>query len=41
MATVSFDGAVLEKISASMSYLRVGSSGKAAKKKKKGKDAKG
>ncbi|KAL6220868.1 hypothetical protein ACLB2K_008621 [Fragaria x ananassa] len=40
MATISFDGAVLEKISASMSYLRVGSSGKAAKKKKKGKDAK-
>ncbi|XP_050366974.1 suppressor of mec-8 and unc-52 protein homolog 2 isoform X2 [Argentina anserina] len=41
MATVSFDGAVLEKVSASMSYLRVGSSGKSAKKKKKGKDAKG
>lgn len=39
MVTVSVDGSVLERIAKIMSYLRLGSSGKVLKKKKK--DAKG
>ncbi|XP_039114418.1 suppressor of mec-8 and unc-52 protein homolog 2 isoform X1 [Dioscorea cayenensis subsp. rotundata] len=41
MVTVSVDGSVLERISKIMSYLRLGSSGKVMKKKKKDKDVKG
>lgn len=39
MVTVSVDGSVLDRIAKIMSYLRLGSSGKVLKKKKK--DAKG
>ena len=35
MVTVSVDGSVLERIAKIMSYLRLGSSGKVLKKKKK------
>ncbi|CAN6463670.1 unnamed protein product [Victoria cruziana] len=38
MVTVSVDGSVLERIAKIMSYLRLGSSGKVLKKKKKEKD---
>lgn len=41
MVTVSVDGSVLERIGKIMSYLRLGSSGKVLKKKKKDKDGKG
>ncbi|KAG6739527.1 hypothetical protein POTOM_057128 [Populus tomentosa] len=41
MVTVSVDGSVLDRIAKIMSYLRLGSSGKVLKKKKKDKDAKG
>lgn len=41
MVTVSVDGSVLDRISKIMSYLRLGSSGKVLKKKKKDKDIKG
>eukprot|EP00262_Sarcandra_glabra_P018692 TRINITY_DN679_c1_g1_i1.p1 TRINITY_DN679_c1_g1~~TRINITY_DN679_c1_g1_i1.p1 ORF type:complete len:569 (+),score=147.65 TRINITY_DN679_c1_g1_i1:313-2019(+) len=41
MVTVSVDGSVLERIAKIMSYLRLGSSGKVLKKKKKDKDVKG
>ncbi|KDP33973.1 hypothetical protein JCGZ_07544 [Jatropha curcas] len=41
MVTVSVDGSVLDRIAKIMSYLRLGSSGKVLKKKKKEKDAKG
>nr|KAJ0196803.1 hypothetical protein LSAT_V11C700362100 [Lactuca sativa] len=41
MATVSVDGSVLDRIGKIMSYLRLGSSGKILKKKKKDKDVKG
>ncbi|XP_071733533.1 suppressor of mec-8 and unc-52 protein homolog 2 [Rutidosis leptorrhynchoides] len=41
MVTVSVDGSVLERIGKIMSYLRLGSSGKILKKKKKDKDGKG
>ncbi|XLU97379.1 hypothetical protein S245_011719 [Arachis hypogaea] len=39
MVTVSVDGSVLDRIAKIMSYLRLGSSGKVLKKKKKEKDA--
>ncbi|KAI3711505.1 hypothetical protein L1987_70043 [Smallanthus sonchifolius] len=41
MVTVSVDGSVLDRIGKIMSYLRLGSSGKILKKKKKDKDGKG
>ncbi|KAL3825482.1 hypothetical protein ACJIZ3_021511 [Penstemon smallii] len=41
MVTVSVDGSVLDRIAKIMTYLRLGSSGKVLKKKKKDKDAKG
>ncbi|KAI3524864.1 hypothetical protein L2E82_02732 [Cichorium intybus] len=41
MVTVSVDGSVLDRIGKIMSYLRLGSSGKILKKKKKDKDTKG
>ena len=41
MVTVNVDGSVLDRITKIMSYLRLGSSGKVLKKKKKEKDAKG
>ncbi|KQJ89586.1 suppressor of mec-8 and unc-52 protein homolog 2 [Brachypodium distachyon] len=41
MVTVSVDGSVLDRIAKIMSYLRLGSSGKVLKKKKKERDAKG
>ncbi|CAA3009434.1 suppressor of mec-8 and unc-52 homolog 2 [Olea europaea subsp. europaea] len=41
MVTVSVDGSVLDRIAKIMSYLRLGSSGKVLKKKKKEKDGKG
>uniref|UniRef100_A0A2P2L601 Suppressor of mec-8 and unc-52 protein homolog 2 n=2 Tax=Rhizophora mucronata TaxID=61149 RepID=A0A2P2L601_RHIMU len=41
MVTVSVDGSVLDRIAKIMSYLRLGSSGKVLKKKKKEKDSKG
>uniref|UniRef100_A0A1D1Z1R3 Protein Red n=1 Tax=Anthurium amnicola TaxID=1678845 RepID=A0A1D1Z1R3_9ARAE len=41
MVTVSVDGSVLDRIAKIMSYLRLGSSGKVLKKKKKDRDAKG
>lgn len=41
MVTVSVDGSVLERISKIMSYLRLGSSGKVLKKKKKEREVKG
>lgn len=41
MVTVSVDSSVLERISKIMSYLRLGSSGKVLKKKKKEKEIKG
>ncbi|KAI3902158.1 hypothetical protein MKW92_040994 [Papaver armeniacum] len=40
LVTVSVDGSVLERISKIMSYLRLGTSGKVLKKKKKDKDVK-
>uniref|UniRef100_A0A7N0V7W7 RED-like N-terminal domain-containing protein n=1 Tax=Kalanchoe fedtschenkoi TaxID=63787 RepID=A0A7N0V7W7_KALFE len=40
MVTVSIDGSVLDRIAKIMSYLRLGSSGKVLKKKKKDKDGK-
>jgi IK cytokine len=39
--TVNVDGSVLDRIAKIMSYLRLGSSGKVLKKKKKEKDGKG
>ncbi|KAF8388682.1 hypothetical protein HHK36_025362 [Tetracentron sinense] len=41
MVTVSVDGSVLDRIAKIMSYLRLGSSGKVLKKKKKDRDVKG
>lgn len=41
MVTVSVDGSVLDRIAKIMSYLRLGSSGKVLKKKKKDREAKG
>ncbi|KAL8215479.1 hypothetical protein R6Q57_022316 [Mikania cordata] len=41
MVAVSVDGSVLDRIGKIMSYLRLGSSGKILKKKKKDKDSKG
>ncbi|XP_031267501.1 suppressor of mec-8 and unc-52 protein homolog 2 [Pistacia vera] len=41
MVTVSVDGSVLDRIAKIMTYLRLGSSGKVLKKKKKERDAKG
>ncbi|XP_057967288.1 suppressor of mec-8 and unc-52 protein homolog 2 [Malania oleifera] len=41
MVTVSVDGSVLDRITKIMSYLRLGSSGKVLKKKKKERDIKG
>ncbi|XP_042508728.1 suppressor of mec-8 and unc-52 protein homolog 2 isoform X2 [Macadamia integrifolia] len=41
MVTVSVDGSVLDRIAKIMSYLRLGSSGKVLKKKKKERDVKG
>ncbi|KAL2327541.1 hypothetical protein Fmac_020968 [Flemingia macrophylla] len=41
MVTVNVDGSVLDRIAKIMSYLRLGSSGKILKKKRKEKDAKG
>lgn len=41
MVTVGVDSSVLERIAKIMSYLRLGSSGKVLKKKKKDKDLKG
>ena len=41
MVTVNVDGSVLDRIAKIMSYLRLGSSGKVLKKKKKDKDVKG
>ncbi|XAR51118.1 hypothetical protein NMG60_11005661 [Bertholletia excelsa] len=41
MVTVSVDGSVLDRITKIMSYLRLGSSGKVLKKKKKEREAKG
>ncbi|KAK4774300.1 hypothetical protein SAY86_009235 [Trapa natans] len=41
MVTVSVDGSVLDRIAKIMSYLRLGSSGKVLKKKKKEKETKG
>ena len=40
MVTVSVDGSVLDRLAKIMSYLRLGSSGKVLKKKKKDKDTK-
>ncbi|XVE53789.1 hypothetical protein DITRI_Ditri03aG0030500 [Diplodiscus trichospermus] len=40
MVTVTVDGSVLDRISKILSYLRLGSSGKVLKKKKKERDAK-
>lgn len=39
--TVGVDGSVLDRIAKIMSYLRLGSSGKVLKKKKKEKETKG
>lgn len=41
MVTVSVDGSVLDRIAKIMTYLRLGSSGKVLKKKKKEKEVKG
>ena len=41
MVTVSVDGSVLDRIAKIMTYLRLGSSGKVLKKKKKDRDIKG
>ncbi|GLT74229.1 hypothetical protein SLA2020_460370 [Shorea laevis] len=41
MVTVSVDGSVLDRIAKIMSYLRLGSSGKVLKKKKKDRDVRG
>ena len=41
MVTVGVDGSVLDRIAKIMSYLRLGSSGKVLKKKKKERDVKG
>lgn len=41
MVTVSVDASVLDRIAKIMSYLRLGSSGKVLKKKKKERDTKG
>ncbi|KAL6992681.1 hypothetical protein U1Q18_010794 [Sarracenia purpurea var. burkii] len=41
MVTVSVDGTVLDRIAKIMSYLRLGSSGKVLKKKKKDREVKG
>ena len=41
MVTVNVDGSVLDRIAKIMSYLRLGSSGKVLKKKKKEKEVKG
>ncbi|KAI7982118.1 hypothetical protein LOK49_LG15G00413 [Camellia lanceoleosa] len=41
MVTVSVDGSVLDRIAKIMSYLRLGSSGKVLKKKKKEREVKG
>lgn len=41
MVTVSVDGSVLDRIAKIMTYLRLGSSGKVLKKKKKEKEGKG
>ena len=41
MVTVSVDGSVLDRIAKIMTYLRLGSSGKVLKKKKKERDLKG
>ena len=41
MVTVSVDGSVLDRIAKIMTYLRLGSSGKVLKKKKKERDTKG
>ena len=41
MVTVSVDGSVLDRIAKIMTYLRLGSSGKVLKKKKKERDIKG
>ncbi|PPR91368.1 hypothetical protein GOBAR_AA29321 [Gossypium barbadense] len=41
MVTVNVDGSVLDRIAKILSYLRLGSSGKVLKKKKKERDAKG
>jgi hypothetical protein len=41
MVTVNVDGSVLDRIAKIMTYLRLGSSGKVLKKKKKEKDNKG
>ncbi|XWS72327.1 hypothetical protein CRYUN_Cryun02cG0030400 [Craigia yunnanensis] len=41
MVTISVDGSVLDRIAKILSYLRLGSSGKVLKKKKKERDAKG
>jgi hypothetical protein len=41
MVTVNVDGSVLDRIAKIMTYLRLGSSGKVLKKKKKEKDIKG
>ena len=41
MVTVNVDGSVLDRIAKIMSYLRLGSSGKVLKKKKKDRDVKG
>lgn len=41
MVTVGVDGSVLDRIAKIMTYLRLGSSGKVLKKKKKERDAKG
>ncbi|CAA6664592.1 unnamed protein product [Spirodela intermedia] len=41
MVTVGVDGSVLDRIAKIMSYLRLGSSGKVLKKKKKDRDARG
>ncbi|XP_010472675.1 PREDICTED: suppressor of mec-8 and unc-52 protein homolog 2 [Camelina sativa] len=41
LVTVNVDGSVLDRIAKIMSYLRLGSSGKVLKKKKKEKDSKG
>jgi len=41
MVTVNVDGSVLDRIAKIMSYLRLGSSGKVLKKKKKDREVKG
>ena len=41
MVTVGVDGSVLDRIAKIMAYLRLGSSGKMLKKKKKDREAKG